>query len=159
MPWTCYLLLDTITLLHVFNEIQILLNYYMFSMRYSYWVSISGEWLLVIVYMFRDQLQELMGGQVGLVRPGGGGNNASAPSLSSQLESHHLRNVHWFIVMAVSTSFVLYYGLAYGWHYYYYVNRRHLVILIFCIVIHSSYPYYSSFLILEQILTIFKIHT
>jgi hypothetical protein len=29
--------------------------------------------------------------------------------------------------MAVSTSFVMYYGLAYGWHYYYYVSRRHLV--------------------------------
>ena len=119
-----------------------LLNYYMFSMRYSYSVSFSGEWLLVIVYMFRDQLQELMGGQVGLVRPGGGGSNASAPSLSSQLELHHLTNVHWFIVMAVSTSFIMYYGLAYGWHYYYYVNRRHLVILIFL----YSHPFLLSLL-------------
>jgi hypothetical protein len=86
---------------------------------------ISGEWLLVIVYMFRDQLQNLLVRQ-GVEGPGEGVHNVTTPS-ATLLESLKLQNIHWFVLMAVSTSFVMYYGLAYGWHYYYYVSRRHLV--------------------------------
>lgn len=88
-----------------------------------------GEWLLVIVYMFRDQLQQITGlglnEQVPTVSADNGTTGTTHPP-QSLLESHHLQNVHWFVLMAVSTSFIMYYGMAYGWHYYYYVNRRHL---------------------------------
>lgn len=88
-----------------------------------------GEWLLVIVYMFRDQLQQITGlgldEQVPTVSADNGTTGTTHPP-QSLLESHHLQNVHWFVLMAVSTSFIIYYGMAYGWHYYYYVNRRHL---------------------------------
>lgn len=81
--------------------------------------------------MFRDQLQQITGlglnEQVPTVSAGNGTTGTTHPP-QSLLESHRLQNVHWFVLMAVSTSFIMYYGMAYGWHYYYYVNRRHLVI-------------------------------
>lgn len=86
----------------------------------------------MIVYMFRDQLQQIMGLGLGEQVAAAGdynGTTGTTHSPQSLLESHHLQNVHWFVLMAVSTSFIMYYGLAYGWHYYYYVNRRHLVIM------------------------------
>lgn len=88
-----------------------------------------GEWLLVIVYMFRDQLQQLTGLGLDEQVPAAGADNGTTGtthSLRPLLETYHLQNIHWFVLMAVSTSFIMYYGLAYGWHYYYYVNRRHL---------------------------------
>ncbi|XP_048728398.2 uncharacterized protein LOC125646238 [Ostrea edulis] len=83
-----------------------------------------GEWVLVIVYMFRDQLQNLLAGQ-GIQVSGGSVHNVTGPS-PTLLESLKLQNIHWFVLLAVSTSFIMYYGLAFGWHYYYYVNRQHL---------------------------------
>lgn len=82
----------------------------------------------MIVYMFRDQLQQITGLGLDEQVPTVSADNGTTHPPQFLLESHHLQNVHWFVLMAVSTSFIMYYGMAYGWHYYYYVNRRHLVI-------------------------------
>ncbi|XP_060068058.1 uncharacterized protein LOC132548235 [Ylistrum balloti] len=79
-----------------------------------------GDWLLFVVYLSKSRWQTLMNtsslhevvnatvssGDVGL------------------LETWNLQNLPLFLFLAVTSSFVMYYGIAYGFMWYFYINRR-----------------------------------
>ena len=71
----------------------------------------------MIVYLFRDYLQEYFAV---------GTNNTTASSLFI-LERWRLQHLPLFVVLSVSVSFLMFWGMGGAWQWYYYINRRHKV--------------------------------
>ncbi|KAK3106001.1 hypothetical protein FSP39_010589 [Pinctada imbricata] len=73
-----------------------------------------GDWLLVVVYLFRDYLQDLFPVSE---------NEAKTDHVIS-LSRWRLQNLPLFIIFSVIVSFTMFWGMAWSWQWYYYIKRR-----------------------------------
>lgn len=86
------------------------------SVAFDFNMFIPGEWVLVIVYLAKEQIQECF--------------NISADTTNSTSVSESevlpwkLQNLHIIMFFSVTVSFIMYYGLGGGLQYYYYIKRR-----------------------------------
>ena len=82
--------------------------------------SFSGEWLLMFIYLFREQIQDIF--------PSGTTSNTTQDSTAdSVLEKWRLQNLPLFLIMSISVSFLLFWGIGGFFQYYFYIKRRHKV--------------------------------
>ena len=83
----------------------------------------TGEWLLMLVYLFKDKVQDQI-----LQSPGESSLNGSRVSTDitteSLLERWRLQHLHLFLIMSISVSFLMFWGVGGFFQYYYYINRR-----------------------------------
>ncbi|XP_071155020.1 uncharacterized protein [Mytilus edulis] len=78
-----------------------------------------GEWLLMIVYLFKDQL---IG--TSLTKTSSFENKTTEVTSESFLERWQLQNLHLMLTMSIVVSFIMFWGIGGVFQYYFYYKRR-----------------------------------
>lgn len=77
----------------------------------------------MLVYLFKDKVQDQI-----LQSPGESSLNGSHVSTDitteSLLERWRLQHLHLFLIMSISVSFLMFWGVGGFFQYYYYIKRR-----------------------------------
>ncbi|KAL3837507.1 hypothetical protein ACJMK2_022859 [Sinanodonta woodiana] len=86
----------------------------------------QGEWLLVVVYLGKDYLRawlhttdSSLNGTLFTAK------TVPLTSVTAVLEYYRLQNLHMYLALAITTSFIMFYGMAGGFQWYFYIKRRH----------------------------------
>lgn len=82
--------------------------------------SARGEWLLIIVYLFKERFQDCF-----QETPNSALNESiSKDFTTSILDKWRLQNLHIFLMMSISVSFLMFWGIGGFFQYFYYIKRR-----------------------------------
>ncbi|KAK3597035.1 hypothetical protein CHS0354_022043 [Potamilus streckersoni] len=84
-----------------------------------------GEWLLILAYLGKGYEHDLIH-VVNITQDQVSSFRKSSPlsSIGVMLEYYYMRDLHSHIAMSVITSFVIFYGMAWGFQWYFYVRQR-----------------------------------
>lgn len=79
-----------------------------------------GDWLLFIVYVGKSHWQTVLNTSSLYEEV----NSTATSSDQTFLGSGKFQNLQWFLLLAVAVSFIMYYGIAFGFMWFFYINRR-----------------------------------